>query len=374
VGAQKKIKVFTFDLVEKKKESIEQAHAARLRFRGDELVAASWDGEHAGVSIWNLESGEHRHLDEHHAQTFGLDLDPTTGNVCAGGRPGVVARWSEDGEVIPFESLFHTKDIESIRFCGDEVVTASADRTAIRWTKDGQAIASYLSPEGRLCDAIVVHDEDRIYVTGPDFTGCYSLDGELQWSATPARSEFLTLTEEAVVVASYNTLLWLDRNDGAVLFQSEPFASSFIFRWARLDERRLAVAGYDDHALFVWDLQARELADTWSLPSSEKGGVCDMAQSEGRLFLSRWDKTVVVLDAASGAVVKRAALAGTRYPLGATADGTRLLATEGHVEIYDSESFDVVGTITVPSKLEIIATSPDGTYFFGAESGEIFTI
>lgn len=269
------------------------------------------------------------------------------------------------------DAAFHTDEIAAIRFVGDEVLTASDDGTAIRWSSEGEALGVYRSPEGRLCDVAMDPTAERVFVTGPDYTAAFDLAGNELWRYTPQRSEYLELTDDCLVVASYDALVWLDRETGNVLFGSESFADSFIFRWARLDDRRLAVAGYDDEQFYVWDLDERELLEVWSLPASEKGGVCGLSYAAGRLFVARWDKTIVVLETETGSVVKRAALDGPRMPIAATADGTTLYACGSVVEACDTNSFEVKETLEVSKKLETVAVRPDGALFLGAASGEV---
>ncbi len=372
VGAAGHLRAFGLDLSERRSDDLASDAVTRIRLRTDELVATSWEGEGAGVSFVPYDGGDREHLSGHRAPSFALDLRPASGDVYAGGRPGVVARWTAHGEPLTEDRAFHTDEISSIAFSGTEILTSSDDQTAIRWSADGDALAVYRSPQGRLSDVTV--DGAHVYVTGPDFAGCFTLGGKLIWSAKPARSEALAVTDDAVVVASYNELWWLDRQTGEVVHQSGAFANSFIFRWARLDARRLAVAGYDDHKLFVWDLASRELLETWDLPPSERGGICGIAIASDRLFVARWDKTIVVLDASNGAVLRKATLPGTRYPIAANADASQLYATAGSmVEIYDTSTFEVVAHVDVGAKLEVLAVAPDGQWFFGAGSGEIFT-
>lgn len=368
-NAHDQIRVFTLDLEPKEDEHLPCGAVARIRFVDGGLIAASWEGENAGVSFVPFD-GEPVHWPGYHAATFGLDLDPQTGQVFAGGSGGTINRWTTAGELAESDAVFHTDELASIRFCGDEVVTSSDDRSVIRWTKDGAAIARYTA-ETRLCDAVVAGE--HVFVTGSDYSACLTLDGEEVWTATPARSEHLCLTDNALIVASYNQLLWLDRATGEVLHETESFADSFIFRWAELDGNRLAVAGYDDECFYIWDTEKRELIETWTLPASEKGGVCHIGLSGNRLFVARWDKSIVVLDTTSGAVLKRAMLSGTRYPIAAS-EGRLYATAGGNVEVYDSDTFEHVATVEVGTGLEEISVSPQQTVFFGAESGEIFSL
>lgn len=379
VGASA-IRVFDRELQERPDDALQQASVVRMRFSADgaHLFAASWDGDDVGVSKWSLAERTRQRFPGHDdAAIFGMDLHPDGTFLVAGGRHSTVYRWTPDGELQEHDDVFHTGEVGGIRRAGDWILTAGDDATAIRWDVDGNAQAVYESPDGQmLTDVVADRDRGRVYVCGFDFAGGYDLDsGALIWQAAPSRAEYLEVVEDAVVVASGSQLLWLDPDDGRTLHESEPFADSFIFWWARLDDRRLAVAGYDDERLFVWDLIDREEVDVWELPASERGGLRGVAHAAGtdRVFVSRWDKSVIVLDATSGEVVKRAALGVARAPIAVVPDGSAVVTgVGGRLDVHDPDTFEVRAMIAVPSELECMAIDDHGWLFGGAKSGNVF--
>jgi len=376
VGSAGKIRVYSLTLAEKRKEHLSQKSLSRLRVHGDTLLATSWEGEDAGLMVWNLATGESHRPEAHRRKTFALDRHPTSGSVGVGGSPGVVERFTPAGALIPREGSFHTKEIEGIR-CGPDLLTAGSDNQVIRWSATGDALGAYASPKGRLCSA--VSDATRVYVTGTHFTAAFDrATGEPAWiSPEPAsRSEHLSLAadDRSLVVAGHRCLFWVDRTTGERLHTTDDIIGNWwIHWWADLPGGRLALAGYSDEAVQVFDTATREHVATWALPKSKGGTVCGIASAGDRVLISRRDKTLVVLDGRDGKVVTTATLGGSRYPIAATSDGRWLFGSSGRtVEVYDTERFQQVGAIEAPAKVSALAVDGE-RLLIGCSTGELAT-
>ncbi len=364
--AGSKIHVFTTKLVGKAKEAIKCAAVARIRRAGDGLVAASWEGDEPGLHFIDFD-GEVRWLDGHHESTFALDVHPASGEFAAGGKAKIIARWHPDGRPVEAENIEHSDEIRSVRECGDEIVTASNDKSAIRWDRQGQPIARYMAP-GRLFDAVI--EGDHIFMIGDEYVACRTLDDEVVWEAKHPVSYQLHLTKDALISVAYNQLLWLDRTTGELLGESGPIEHARL-HCDILDGDRIAVVGWDEERVSVWDPDTRKALMVCQLPEvSGFGSVWEIAALGDRIFVGRRNDSLVAVDATSGEVLTVAKVDG--WPKLLAASRTRLFNADGRkVEVYDVETLELLETLDIGGVAKAVRATRDGGLLIGQGSGDV---
>lgn len=364
--AGSKIHVFTTKLVGKAKEAIKCAAVARIRRVDDGIVAASWEGDEPGLHLIDFD-GSVCWLDGHQCATFALDVHPVTGEIAAGGKAKLIARWHPDGNPVVSETIAHSGAITSVRECGDEIVTASHDKSVIRWDRDGKPIARYVAP-GRVFDAVI--DGDHIFMIGDEYVACRTLDDEVVWEANHPVSYQLHLTDDAVVSVAYDQLLWIDRATGEVLGESGTIEHAKL-HWDILDDGRIAVVGWNEERVSVWDPDTRKALATCALPPVKGfGSVWDIAAVGDRIFVGRRNDSLVAIDANSGDIVTVAKVDG--WPKLLAANDTRLFNADGRrVEIYDVKTLEHLETLDVGSGSKSVRATADGGLLIGQESGDV---
>ncbi|MEZ4458775.1 MAG: WD40 repeat domain-containing protein [bacterium] len=284
---------------------LKQTGVARIEIRGNKLYAGSWETKDAGVWVWNLETGKRRRLKvENPTGVFGMDVSGD-GEVLAGGNSREVQRWNAKGVYLNQPAARHTNEIAAIG-AGRKgrVLTVSDDHQVIEWDLDTKAAMATWAFDFRTCFAQWSSDAQTLFVCGTENVVAMNADGTELWRNTDvARSEYLAVTDTAIVAASYNRLVWLDAKTGALVHATEPFADSFIFRWERLDNNRIAVAGYDDTHVFIFDLTSRELIDTVDLGAG--GRMRAFARIDAnRVAFTRWNDTLTIFNLSTHAPEK----------------------------------------------------------------------
>lgn len=353
------IRAFDLEGTPLPEETLAQTSVARLIPTPDGLVAASWSGDDTGVSVWS--EGTRARLPGHtDGAVFGAAVHPPSGRIFAGGKLNRIVSW-RDGALEAADRAAHSNEVSDFALDGDRIFTASDDGTVIEWDADGRSLRRLTPSTGGRCCAVAVTD-DAIVTSGSKQVVAFDREtGAERWAIEVGRSEVCDAFGDVVVAADYKSLTWIDLKTGERLHTSEPFAQSFMFRYARLDDRRFVCAGYDDVQLYVWDAIARKQIGVYRLPATaEKGKICGLALGGGRLFVTRWDKTMIVLDAATGALQARVHLPHALLNPAASPDGSRVVAGESRCFVFETEGYTQMGTFTPPAKLS-------KTVFVGAE-------
>lgn len=350
---------------------LSQTAVARLIPLDGALLAASWSGGDMGVSIWT--AGQRTRLEGHtDGAIFGAAVQPTTGRIFAGGKQNRIVRWRADGALEADARAAHGNEVSAFAFTDDAIYTASDDGTVIEWAPDGRSLRRLTPSTGGRCCTVAVTADAIISSGSAQVVAFERATGAERWAVALGRSEVMDVFGDVVIAADYKSLIWIDLQTGERLHTSAPFAQSFMFRYARLDARRFVCAGYDDEQLYVWDAVDRAQVDVWRLPASaEKGKICGLAAGGGRLFATRWDKTLVVLDAATGRIEARVHLPHALLNPAASPDGSRLVAGEGRCFVYSMADYAQIGAFTAPAKLSKTVFADGETLLLGAASGAL---
>ncbi|WP_164855860.1 PQQ-binding-like beta-propeller repeat protein [Lujinxingia sediminis] len=377
-----KVRVFDLEGAELEEETIKQGGVARVRVgaSGDVLYLASWAGAQCGVTRVDISAPakpRRKRVKGHQDDAvFGMDLHPLTGEVYAAGRLRRVLAWSPEGQPLEEDAApYHTDEVSGIICSEHFIYTASDDGTAIEWDRQSGRARRAFTPscDERVCAVGLSEDGLTLVLSGGEFAAAFDLaSGKELWVREIGRAEHLAVVGNEVVVADYDGLVWLSLEDGTRLHASGSFADSFVFFWARIDAKHLACAGYDDRQLFIWDLERREQVGTFVLPPTEKGSIYGLAAADGRLAISRWDNSVVVLDAGSGELVARVhtgeSLPNPRW----SPDGESLLAGEYALVEFDGGTYQRRGTSPVPAKISCLYVVDADRVLVGGAGGGLW--
>jgi hypothetical protein len=176
----------------------------------------------------------------------------------------------------------------------------------------------------------------------------------------------LEVYQNQIIAASRAELVWLDRATGKETARSGDFTDSFIYRWVRMNEKTLIVAGYDDVHVFVVDLETREVSNPLPFGGSER--LRDIAKlDEERVVLTHWGEMLKVFNVTTGKVEK--VVKEDLSTLAVSADGDVHAWKGGKMFILkpDGELKPPVETPAAEKALWL-----DGRLFLGGPTGAVY--
>ena len=285
-------------------ESLKQTSVSRIEFRGaGHLVAASWDGKDTGVWVWDVKKAKRRRAKGHEdSGVFGLALD-SDGHIYAGGNKSTLERWDAKDKLIANPIPGHTKKVEFLgRGRASTLLSVGGDQKIVEWDVGAGLPTFEAGLDFRVCCAR--WSDDVLYVSGTDNLVAMNSSGEEIWrSDAVRRSEYLEVYQNQIIAASRAELVWLDRATGKETARSGDFTDSFIYRWVRMNEKTLIVAGYDDVSVYVVDLETREVSKPLAFGGSER--LRDIAKlDEERVVLTHWGEKLKVFNVTTGKIEK----------------------------------------------------------------------
>jgi WD40 repeat protein len=305
--------------------------SAQLRFA---VLTASWSadgkwlacaGHDTSIQLWEIGTTTLHRLEGHsQAPIYVLAWSPDSMTLASGGQDGAVRFWKPPQTQVGL-SLKVALPVSALAWspAGDGVVTATIN--GVQYWDAGSGLA-----------------KDNL--SGPNGT-LFSL----AWSASGIAAG-----------GTPGVLTWRDRNLGAELLESQPAGTAAV-AWSP-DGRQLAVAGFSDYYLRLWD------ADTFGVQAPPKGnGLPDKVAAwspDGR-FLATADKRGQVLlwegqrslwhTLSAGHTAELLALAWSadgRFLASASADGT--------VKAWEMEKRHVFQVLKgQPGGVYSLAWSPD---------------
>jgi len=361
-----------------------QRYVARIRVSADEshLYAGSWQ-EDAGVSRWELDSGERTVLPGHdNAAVFALALDPQTDEPYAGGGNRCVVSWDGEDQQREPRSVGHTSEVESLFVCGDTVLSAAGDGV-IRWSLTaGDAVRRYQSGQPYRAEAAALSPAgDRIIATG--FDGAIAFDAETgaeKWRQTEIeRSEFVRIIDSkgapVIVVGSGEDLAWLDPEDGSVLHTVQVEEGEWLQHLVPISESRAIVAAYRVPRLHLWDLVARERIADVTLPRRAEGAeTYGVDVGGGALVVSRWDRSFDVLDAETLAHRFEATMLQPFAPVAVSTDGSIVACGEERLHLFDRETFTALGEASLGHAISALAFVGPRRLVVGLGNGQLVVV
>jgi WD40 repeat protein len=276
---------------------IKQSKVARLRFSSDEekLYICSWEGTGQKLKCWNMSNKSHEVLSVDDEGFFGLDLDPATGLLCAGGKGGRIQVWEQDRVLKEAEVFAHTGEVTGFALQADgRWWSSSEDGSLIRWSQNAGAEARYLA-EGLSFDAVAVSPDGKsVLGTGGRGACCFDVQsGEEKWRVTEIkRSEVAAAVKGAFVVGSYSALVWLDAKTGAVQQSEELPVDSWLRQMICLKGDVYMAAAYRETTFHKWDLAKKKCVGSARLPERlEKAETYGFGVGGDSIVVSRWDRS-----------------------------------------------------------------------------------
>ncbi|HEY8144444.1 MAG TPA: hypothetical protein VIG06_17300, partial [Kofleriaceae bacterium] len=353
---------------------------ARLRRSPDgrHLWVACWEGEHVGLSRWDLATGEGAQLDDE--VMFGLAVD-VAGRCYAGGKSQRVSVFEPDGTRSSAAGLEHAAGIVSIRPAPGGAWVLDNSGQFLRWALGEGRATARLAPPRPLSgadDGLVAPDAAIAWIAGDTRIAAVE-DGRALWSRQTQRIERVALTGGEIVIGSGRHLCWLDPANGETRHEADAgTASTWIHTIVPIDDELLFVAGYDDARFQVWssrerrrvrELRADRLHDDGRFARAY--GMTLTPQSR-RLLVSYWNDTLDLIDLERMEVL-RTLRTWHAYEYLAVDENETLAAagTESSVTLLDLETGLALAEVEMPGKLTAMAFAGPHRLLCGFADGSL---
>lgn len=282
----------------RRRRALPPRDVARLRPSPDgrHLWVACWQGEHVGLSRWDLATGAHEQLSDE--PLFALEVG-ADGRCWTGGKRQRVDLRPRDPAADAV--LQHTTAIAAIE--GDAWTLDDAGQ-ALRWSLPRRAADRRLAPARPLpgARALALAPEGRTaHVASSGRISAIAGDATL-WSRSTARIERVALVGDALVIGAGTHLAWLDPTSGATLAERPGVVRGWVHYLLPIDGERLLVAGYDDPRLQVWSVRERRKLGELKVPRHHDDGRSaraygmTLAPRSRQLLVSYWNETLDCID------------------------------------------------------------------------------
>ena len=342
---------------------------ARLRRSPDgrHLWVACWEGEHVGLSRWDLATGEGAQLDDE--VMFALAVD-AAGRCYAGGKSQRVSVFEPDGTRSTAAGLEHAAGIVSIRPAPGGAWVLDGSGQFLRWALGEGRATARLAPPRPLSgadDGLVAPDAAIAWVAGDTRIAAVE-DGRALWSRQTQRIERVALTSGEIVIGSGRNLCWLDPASGETRHEADAgTASTWIHTILPIDDELLFVAGYDDPRFQVWS--SRERRRVRELEADRLHDDGRFARAYGmtltpksrRLLVSYWNDTLDLIDLERMEVLRTLRTWHAYEYLAVDEEETLAAAgTESSVTLLDLATGLALAELEMPGKMTAMAfTGPD---------------
>ncbi|HEU5059564.1 MAG TPA: hypothetical protein VFU21_23685, partial [Kofleriaceae bacterium] len=341
---------------------------ARLRRSPDgrHLWVACWEGEHVGLSRWELATGEGAQLDDE--VLFGLAVDPS-GRCYAGGKRQRVSVWEPDGRRPEASALEHASGIVAIRPAPGGAWALDGSGQFLRWSLADRRATARLAPPRPLSgadDGLVAPDAAVAWVAGESRIAAIG-DGHAQWSRQTQRIERVAMVGGELVIGSGRHLCWLDPGSGEGRHEADAgTASSWIHTILPIDDDLLFVAGYDDPRFQVWSArQRRRLREMRADRAHEDGRFAraygmTLTPRTRRLLVSYWNDTLELIDLERMQVLRTLRTwHAYEYLAVDDAEEVAVAGNEGSVTLLDLATGLALAEVELPGKMTAMALSGD---------------
>ncbi len=353
---------------------------ARLRRSPDRrhLWVACWEGEHVGLSRWDLATGEGTQLDDE--VMFGLAVDPA-GRCYAGGKRQRVSLFEADGSRSSAAALEHAAGIVAIRPAPGGAWTLDGSGQFLRWSTGERLASARLAPPRPLSsadDGVVAPDAAIAHIAGDTRIAAVG-DGRALWSRQTQRIERVALTGGEIVIGSGRHLCWLDPASGETRHEVDAgTASSWIHTILPIDDELLLVAGYDDPRFQVWS--SRERRRVRELRADRLHDDGRTARAYGmtltprtrRLLVSYWNDTLDLIDLERMQVLRTLRTWHAYEHLAVDERETVAAAgTESSVTLLELETGLALAEVEVPGKMTAMAFAAPDRLLCGFADGSL---
>jgi WD40 repeat protein len=359
-------------------QTFKQKNVARLRLSADEqkLHLCSWDGPGPKLVSWSLTDSSHEVVCDGSEGFFGLDLDPNTGLLCAGGKGGSIRAWDQESGAAEAEAvLAHTGEVTNFSLqAGNYFWTCSRDGSIIRYAKGRGALDRYQA-EGLAFDALALGpDGTCVLGTGGKGACCFDVQsGEERWRVTDLRrSEIAAGVAGAFVVGSYSSLVWLDASDGAVLATKELPVDSWLRQMIHLKDNVFMVAAYRETTFHKWDLAKQVSVGQVTLPGRpEKAETYGFGAGGDAIVVSRWDRSFDRLRRSTLEHECEAVQLLPLAPLAVSPDAQWLATGENSLHLFDMKDLVMRGRLSLGEAITALTFIGPTTVAAGLKSGRV---
>ncbi len=353
---------------------------ARLRRSPDgrHMWVACWEGEHVGLSRWDLSTGEGQQLDDE--VLFGLAVD-RAGRCYAGGKRQRVSVFEADGRATAGGGLEHGAGIAAIRPTAGGVWALDGGGQFLRWSLADRRATARLAPPRPLSgadDGVVAPDTAVAYLAGDTRIAAIA-DGRALWSRATQRIEKVALSGGALVIGSGRHLCWLDPGTGETRHEADAgTASTWIHTILPIDDDLLFVAGYDDPRFQVWSTrQHRRVRELRADRRHEDGRFSrsygmTLTPRTRRLLVSYWNDTLELIDLERMEVLRTLRTWHAYEYLAVSDDETIAVAgTEQSLTLLDLDSGLALAEVELPGKMTAMAMAAPGRLVCGFADGSL---
>ena len=377
VGGSTKNSIAIIDRKLKKKAALKQNNVARLALSADrtKLIAASWEGDDCGVSMWDIAKEKRKRLEGHDdSSVWAMVVDPNSGTIAAGGQKGLVVRWSADGTLLGKRGINHNGEVGGIAVVADRVYTCA--NNLIEWNlATGEALREFArgKKQGYSLNDIAVTGT-MLYATG--MAGCAAWElssGEQRWHTKLERSERVILDGDKLMLGSGDELTWLDAATGAIVGKAFD-TGNVLYQLIPLTNDRVAISDFlGGHEMQIWTRGGKRLPDLALTIEGTHGIYSAAASRDGTtLYISCADETIKVYDTSSWQLQREYHGEYTSDRVAVSPSQTVVAGSTGKtVELFDAMTFEKRGDISVGDGVERLVFVDDHRLLCGLEGGGV---
>lgn len=312
------------------------------RFSPDGRWAATGSEDGTAI-IWNVETREMVHrLEGHDAIVFSVAFSPDGRALATGGFDANVRLWDvATGQMLRTLSG-HTGFVFSVAWSPDGayVLSASRDSTLILWdVETGVPLHVYSDETGRALSVAFLDDQHAVSGASSGNLRVWSLydkraDRQFDPAGEPILSMALDNLTQVGAFGLTNAVIVVDMETGAQLHRFE-YDGGDVTSVALSPDAQTLVAGFEDSTISAWDTQTdqeiRRFEGHRSIIVNEGvqfGRILDLAFSPDgqRLLSASEDRTLIVWDMQTGAIVHRFESSSDSINTGAFSPDGRLIA------------------------------------------------